>query len=138
MTNLYICCNHSLSKVNNPVSHLNTFKTLISAKYSDPAFDGGALKILTQNNVLAFSRTYNSQFYPTYVTLVNFNIESTNVNFSGQFTEVANVGYVILSTLGLDSEFHAGLVLGFISFTSVLLFKYILLIFSGIRLISHH
>ena len=97
-----------MSKVNNHISHLNTFKTLIAAKYSDPAFDGGALKILTQNNVLAFSRTYNSHFYPTYVTLVNFDTESTNVDFGGQFTEIANVGYVILSTLGLDSEFHAG------------------------------
>ena len=89
-------------------SHLNLFKTLLQVKYSDPAFDVGLVKILTQNNVLAFSRTYNPQFYPTYVTLVNLNQISTTVEFGGEFAEEVDTGYVLLSTLGPDSTFEVG------------------------------
>ena len=99
---------------------MNTFKTLIAIKSADPALDIGALKILTQNNVLAYSRPVSTfLFYPTYVILVNFNNESTTVDFGGEFTgDEPNFGYVVLSTLGLQSEFQYGLVLVFIIFIS--------------------
>ena len=91
---------------------MNTFKTLVAIKSADPALNIGALKILTQNNVLAYSRPVSTFFfYPTYVILVNFNNESTTVDFGGEFTgDEPNFGYVVLSTLGLQSEFQYGLV----------------------------
>ena len=91
---------------------MNTFKTLVAIKSADPALDIGALKILTQNNVLAYSRPVSTFFfYPTYVILVNFNNESATVDFGGEFTgDEPNFGYVVLSTLGLQSAFQYGLV----------------------------
>ena len=100
---------------------MNTFKTLIAIKSADPALDIGPLKILTQNNVLAYSRPVSTSFffYPTYVILVNFDNKSTTVDFGGEFTgDEPNFGYVVLSTLVLQSEFQYGLVLVFIIFIS--------------------
>jgi alpha-glucosidase len=96
------------SERDNPDSHLNIYKTLIQARYVDPAFDIGDFFSATQNNVMAFSRTYNPDFYPTYVTVVNFNREETSVDFSGQLNTNINTGLVLLSTMGSNSAFAPG------------------------------
>lgn len=93
-----------------PNSHLNFYKTGIIARYSDPAFDVGYVKIETKGNILAFSRTVdpdpNNNIYPTYVTLVNFNRENAGgFDFSGVFKEDINSGVVYVSSKG---TYHAG------------------------------
>ena len=66
----------------------------------DEAFDVGQFKGLTGNNILAYSRTFNPEFYPTYVTLVNFNEEEASYDFSGQFGNSVQTGIVFVSTKG--------------------------------------
>ena len=84
---------------------MNFYKTGIIARYSDPAFDVGYVKIETKGNILAFSRTVdpdpNNNIYPTYVTLVNFNRENAGgFDFSGVFKEDINSGVVYVSSKG--------------------------------------
>ena len=80
----------------------------MTTRSADPAFDVGAVNIATQNNVMAYSRTVNPDFYTVFVVLVNFNTESTAVDFGGKFTETINTGFVIASTLGQDSQYPTG------------------------------
>ena len=96
------------SEMLDPYSHLNFLKTIMTTRSADPAFDVGAVNIATQNNVMAYSRTVNPDFYTVFVVLVNFNTESTAVDFGGQFTETINTGFVIASTLGQDSQYPTG------------------------------
>ena len=91
-----------------PYSHLNFMKTVLMAKNSDPAFDVGALKISNQNNVLAYSRSVNPDFYTVFVVLINFDTKSTTVDFGGEFSDSKDTGFVLVSTLGDQSQFPAG------------------------------
>ena len=80
-------------------SHLNIYKAMIVVRNSDPgAFDEGGFKGVTRNNILAFSRTYNPDFYPTYVMLANFNQQEAMADFSSHFE--IQTGLVYLSTGG--------------------------------------
>lgn len=88
------------SERDDPLSSLNIFKTLIISRLSDPAFDIGAFKGVTSNNMLAYSRTFNPTFYPTYVTLANFNNEEATADFSGNFGNSVQTGIVYVSTKG--------------------------------------
>ena len=89
------------SEAENPGSHLNFYKTAVLSRYSDQAFDGGQVKIETQGNILAFSRTFDSELYPVYVTLINFNRESAGgFDFSGIFNNDIKTGVVYLSSMG--------------------------------------
>ena len=96
------------SEMVDPYSHLNFLKTIMTTRSADPAFDVGAVNIATQNNVMAYSRTVNPDFYTVFVVLLNFNTESTAVDFGGQFTETINTGFVIASTLGQYSQYPTG------------------------------
>ena len=83
---------------------MNFYKTAIISRNSDPAFDIGKVKGVTQNNILAFSRTYDPTFYPTYVTLVNFNYENASADFSGIFSDAITTGVVYLSSQGTYAQ----------------------------------
>ena len=61
---------------------------------------------MTQNNVLAFSRTIDPVYFHAIMTLVNFNSEATSVDFTNQLNLDNNPGSVILSTLGVNSTFQ--------------------------------
>lgn len=96
------------SELADPYSHVNFMKTVLMAKNSDPAFDVGALKISNQNNVLAYSRSVNPDFYTVFVVLINFDTKSTTVDFGGEFSDSKDTGFVLVSTLGDQSQFPAG------------------------------
>ena len=81
-----------------PNSHLSLYKNMVNFRNYDPAFDTGMFKGATANNMLAFSRTINPDFYPTYVTLVNFNNEEATADFSGNFGNSVQTGLVYVST----------------------------------------
>ena len=85
---------------NDPLSSLNLYKTTIIARNSDPAFDVGQFKGVTRNNMLAFSRTFDPTFYPTYVTLANFDNDQATADFSGEFGNSIQTGVVFVSTKG--------------------------------------
>merc|ERR1711935_876512 len=88
------------SELLDPSSHLNIYKSLITARNSDDAFDVGGFKGLTGNNILAYSRTYNPEFYSVFVTLVNFSWEEASYDFSGNFGNTVQTGIVYVSTQG--------------------------------------
>jgi len=71
---------------------------LIFARNSDDAFDVGQFKGVTGNNILAFSRTFNPEFYQTFVTLVNFNGEEASYDFSGNFGNTVQTGIIYVSS----------------------------------------
>ena len=60
----------------------------------------GGFKGLTGNNILAYSRTYNPEFYSVFVTLVNFSGEEASYDFSGNFGNTVQTGIVYVSTQG--------------------------------------
>lgn len=91
-----------------PDSFLNFYKTVMQVRFSDPAFDVGQVNAATQDNVLAFSRSFDPTFYPTYVTAINFNNEEASVNFSGQLATQVDTGLLIASTLGSKSAYAPG------------------------------
>ena len=97
-----------------PLSHLNVFKTLIFSRNSDPAFDVGQFKGVTRGNMLGYSRTFDPTFYPTYVTLVNFDNEQGTQDFSGEFGNSVQTGVVYVSTGGLHQQGY--LLLDYLSF----------------------
>ena len=99
---------NAMSELADPYSHVNFMKTVLMAKNSDPAFDVGALKISNQNNVLAYSRSVNPDFYTVFVVLINFDTKSTTVDFGGEFSDSKDTGFVLVSTLGDQSQFPAG------------------------------
>ena len=95
----YKYCNVD-SELLDPSSHLNIYKSLITARNLDDAFDVGGFKGLTGNNILAYSRTYNPEFYSVFVTLVNFSGEEASYDFSGNFGNTVQTGIVYVSTQG--------------------------------------
>lgn len=98
-------------------SHLNVYKALVKLRYSDPAFEVGGVKGITRDNVLAFSRTYDQAFYPTYVTVVNFNDQDTTVDLFGEFNSVVESGAVLVSTSGSQGNNPVGTIANLRSLT---------------------
>ena len=69
------------------------------SRNSDEAFDVGQFKGLTGNNILAYSRTVNPEFY-LYITLVNFNAEEASYDFSETLGTKYQTGIAFISTYG--------------------------------------
>lgn len=93
------------SETQDPSSHLNFYKKVLSIRNSKEVFSKGALKPIIRGNVLAFSRSVGTKDV-IYITVINFSEKEVTVDLTGKFASVVANALVVISTLGNSSHYH--------------------------------